>query len=296
MKSILSTALSIFFSFLLVKAFSQKKHFLNLTDQKALQHFFYYKGKPHAPIISGHRGGVVSGFPENSIETFVNTLQYTPAFFEIDPRLTKDSVVVLMHDATLDRTTTGKGKVSDYTYKELQQFFLKDVDGKVTPYKVPTLLEALQWRRGKTVLNLDHKGVPFEMIAAIIKQSKNPVVMFTIHSPEQAQFYLNDDPNNMFSIHILTKEVFDKYAAANIPWKNMIAYIGPKLTNENRLLMKLLHEKGVMCMVSAAPTFDKLPDAGDRAKSYRELFASGVDILESDLPIEVAEAVKVAKR
>lgn len=296
MKTFFSTGTIIIFSFLSLQVFSQKKYFIKLNNQKALLDYFHYYGKAHAPVISGHRGGVMSDFPENSIETFVNTLKYTSAFYEIDPRLTKDSVVVLMHDATLDRITTGKGKVSDYTYKELQQFFLKDVDGKVTSYKIPTLLEALQWSKGKTVLNLDHKGVPFEMIAAIIKQSKNPIVMLTIHSPEQARFYLDNDPNSMFSVHILTKEAYDKYEAADIPWKNMIAYIGPKLTVENRVLMKLLHEKGVMCMVSAAPTFDKLPGAAERAKSYREIFSEGVDILESDLPIEVAKAVNTDKR
>ena len=41
------------------------------------------------------------------------------------PRLTKDSVIVLMHDATLDRTTSGKGKLADFTWNELQQIRLQ---------------------------------------------------------------------------------------------------------------------------------------------------------------------------
>ncbi|MBX2921566.1 MAG: glycerophosphodiester phosphodiesterase family protein [Chitinophagaceae bacterium] len=295
MKKILVLSLLAVFALRSLTGFAQKKNAFNFRTSKALQAFFHYTGQPHPPIISGHRGGMVIGFPENSIATFVNTLKYTPAFYEIDPRLTKDSVVVLMHDATLDRTTTGKGKVSDYTYRELQQLFLKDKEGNITPYRIPTLLEALKWSRGKTVLNLDHKGVPFEMIADIIKQGRNPAVMLTIHSPEQAQFYLDRDPNSMFSVHILTREAFEKYEAAHIPWKSMIAYIGPKLTDENRELLGLLHEKGVMCMVSAAPTFDKLPDSAERAQHYREIFKNGVDILESDLPIEVAEAIKVVQ-
>ena len=78
---------------------------------------------PIAPIvISGHRGGMLDGYPENCIESFEKTLSYMESFFEIDPRLTKDGIIVLMHDETIDRTTTGKGKVSDYTYAELQQF------------------------------------------------------------------------------------------------------------------------------------------------------------------------------
>lgn len=56
---------------------------------------FYQYADDRIPLISGHRGGRGKGYPENSMETFENTLSYTPATFEIDPRLTKDSVIVL---------------------------------------------------------------------------------------------------------------------------------------------------------------------------------------------------------
>lgn len=83
---------------------------------------FYQYADDRIPLISGHRGGRGKGYPENSMETFENTLSYTPATFEIDPRLTKDSVIVLFHDDTLERTSNGTGKVSDYTWEELQNF------------------------------------------------------------------------------------------------------------------------------------------------------------------------------
>ena len=72
----------------------------------------------------------------------------------------------------------------------------------------------------------------------------------------------------------------------------MIAYIGPQNKPENKELLELLHAKGVMCMISAAPSYDKLKDLAERANHYRETFTMGADILESDLPIEVAEAIK----
>lgn len=272
--------------------YGQSRHYsFGFSTPKQMQEFFRYPEKKQMPVISGHRGGIGAGFPENSIAAFDNILKYTNAFFEVDPRLTKDSVVVLMHDATLERTTNGKGKVSDYTYKQLKKLRLKDKDGNVTKYRIPTLLEALKWSKGKTVLNLDHKGVPFGMIFNIIKKSGNPVVMLTIHTPEQAKFYLEKDSNSMFSVHILNKKSFDEYKAAHIPWNNMIAYIGPRLKEENRVLLQLLHEKGVMCMVSAAPSFDKLPEPVQRDEAYRLVFDEGVDILESDLPIQAAKAV-----
>lgn len=271
-------------------SFGQTIQVLKIKDEKGLKAYFKRNGK-EAPIISGHRGGMTKGFPENSLETFANTLKYTPAFFEIDPRLTKDSIPVLMHDATLDRTTTGKGKVGDYTLAELQQLRLKDPEGNVTDFKIPTLLEALTWSKGKNIMNLDHKDVPFAMVAKVIEQSGNQAVMITVHSAQQARFYLDKNPNRMFSAHILTKKAFLAYQAANIPWENMIAYIGPKYTPENQELLALLHAKGVMCMISAAPSSDKLTTKEERTAQYRQTFIQGADILESDLPVEVAAAI-----
>lgn len=262
--------------------------FKNVQELKA----FFKHGKNNFPIISGHRGGMTKGFPENSMETFANTLKYMPSFFEIDPRLTKDSVAVLMHDATLERTTNGTGKLSDYTYAEIQKLRLKDPEGNVTDCKIPTLKEAILWSKGRTVMNLDKKDVPLEMTARILKECNNEAVMLTVHNAKQAKFYLDQNPNWMLSVHIKTKKAYDEYVKAGIPWGSIIAYIGPEYTPENRELMKLLQEKGVMVMISSAPTFDKLPTPQERAKAYLEVFKGGADILESDLPVEVAEAIK----
>ncbi|WAC40847.1 glycerophosphodiester phosphodiesterase family protein [Pedobacter sp. SL55] len=275
------------------EAFAQKKEInvLKFKDVKELKAFFKH-GKNNFPIISGHRGGMTKGFPENSMETFANTLKYMPSFFEIDPRLTKDSVAVLMHDATLERTTNGKGKLSDYTYAELQKLRLKDPEGNVTDAKIPTLKEAILWSKGRTVMNLDKKDVPLEITARILKECNNEAVMLTVHNAKQARFYLDQNPNWMLSVHIKTKKAYDEYVKANIPWESIIAYIGPEYTPENKELMKLLQDKGVMVMISSAPTYDKLATPEERAKAYIDVFKGGADILESDLPVEVANAIK----
>jgi glycerophosphoryl diester phosphodiesterase len=196
-----------------------------------------------------------------------------------------------MHDATLDRTTTGTGKVSDYTYAQLQQFRLKDPQGHVTGFKIPTLKEMLLWSKGKTVLNLDHKDVPLEMTAKLLKECGNEMVMLTVHNAQQAKFYVDDDPAHMLSAWVLDRKAFDELAKAGIPWKNLIAYIGPTNKPENKQLFDLLHARGVMCMISAASSYDKLGNRAERDAHYRETFAQGADILESDLPIEVAAAL-----
>src|SRR5690606_6726558 len=224
---------------------AQALHRLDFKSPKHLHRFFKYKkGKT---LISGHRGTIEQGLTENSIEGMEAVLRHTPAFFEIDPRLTKDGVVVLMHDATLDRTTTGSGKLADHTWEEVQQLRLKDRDGNATGYRVPTLEDAIEWAHGKTVLNLDHKDLPLEQTAAIIrKHDAYSWVMVTVHSPDEARYYLDQNPDQMLSAHILTVDKFKEYKAAGIPFNRMIAYIGPQVKPENQELYRLLHAEGVM--------------------------------------------------
>lgn len=271
---------------------AQRLHCITTRSEKELHEFFRYTGKD-APLISGHRGCQIAGYPENSIGSMEYTLRHTPAFFEIDPRLTKDSVIVLMHDATLDRTTTGTGKLSDYTWEEVKQLKLKDKYGNVTPYRIPTLEEVINWARGKTILNLDKKDVPFDMIAAIIRRlNAGSFVMVTVHNAKQAKFYYDDDSSRMMSAHIKTEKAMREFEKAGIPWKNMIVYLGPENKPENKKLYDSLHARGVMCFLSAAPIYDKLSTPEERAEAYREVFRQGADILETDLPVEAAAAIE----
>ncbi|QMU31691.1 glycerophosphodiester phosphodiesterase family protein [Adhaeribacter radiodurans] len=265
---------------------------LKIKNTRELHDFFKYTGQD-VPIISGHRGGTTKGFPENCIATFENTLRHTPAFFEIDPRLTKDSVVVLMHDATLNRTTNGTGKVSDYTWAELKQFKLKDPEGNVTAYGIPTLDEVITWSKGKTIINLDKKDVPLATTMKILKKHNAAAhVMLTVHTPEQAKYYYDNIPGVMFSAFVKTKKELEGYEKAGVPWSSIMAYVGPENKPENKEMYDLLHARGVMCMISAAPTYDKLKDPEARKQAYQQTFTMGADVLESDLPIEAAAAIQ----
>ena len=269
----------------------EQHHHLNIQNVEDVQGYFKYTGSD-IPLISGHRGGAQTGYPENCIETFEHVLRHTPATFEIDPRLTKDSVIVLMHDATLDRTTNGKGKLSDYTWDEVKKFKLKDPAGNITDFRIPTLDEAIAWSKGKTVIILDKKDVPFAMTAEKIKKHNAEAhVMITVHTADEAKFYYEDNRGVMFEAFVKTKEALLSYERAGIPWNQIMAYVGPEMKAENKLLYDMLHERGVMCMISAAPAYDKL-DSVKRRDAYQDIIRSGVDIIESDRPIEVALSIR----
>ena len=235
-------------------------------------------------FASGHRGGMMAGYPENCIESFEKTLSMMPSFFEIDPRLTRDSVIVLMHDATIDRTTTGTGRVSDYTYEELQAFFLKDREGNVTPYKIPTLEACIAWSRGRTILNLDIKDVPPETMSAFVNRLAPPNVMYTVHDAAQARIYLDRDPEAMFSCWCKEMKEYRRYERAGIPWSQMLAYVGTMMVPAQQELYDRLHANGVMCMISVAPTHDRRAGDENQIAGYRLEIPTGCDVIETDYP------------
>jgi len=105
-----------------LQASAQKLHKLNFKTVDEMYKYFEYASDKK--VISGHRGTIENHMPENSIPSMKEVLKHTVAIFEIDPRLTKDSIPVMVHDATLDRTTTGTGKVIDYTWAELKKLKL----------------------------------------------------------------------------------------------------------------------------------------------------------------------------
>lgn len=263
------------------------KNYLDFKNTKKLHSYFKYKNDGSV-LVSGHRGGREKGYPENSLEGFENVLRQMPAFFEIDPRLTKDSVIVLMHDATLDRTTTAKGKLADYTWAELQSVRLKDSEGHVTPSKIPTLEEVIVWSKGKTIINLDKKDVPMRMIADMIRKHKaQRHVMLTVHSGEQARYYHDRFPGIMMSAFARTEKEYEDIDKSGVPWENMIAYVGPTINSKNNKIVESLHAKGVRCMVSYAPTHDKLNTSAERHKAYSEELKTKPDVIESDIPTEI---------
>ncbi len=99
-----------------------------------------------------HRGGIVKGYPENTIAAYRRAVSLGVHAIEIDLRGTSDGEIVIMHDETLDRTTNGKGKVSDHTLAELRKL---DAGGGE---RIPTYEEVLKIVAGTGVqLLLDIK-------------------------------------------------------------------------------------------------------------------------------------------
>jgi glycerophosphoryl diester phosphodiesterase len=114
-----------------------------------------------------HRGAS-DARPENTLAAFELPLRQGADVLETDLRFTRDDVIVLMHDPTLDRTTDGSGAVSEMTLQEIKQARAKFPSpvqrgrGAGGGWGVPTLEELLQFTRGATPLALELKDPRFE--------------------------------------------------------------------------------------------------------------------------------------
>jgi glycerophosphoryl diester phosphodiesterase len=121
-------------------------------------------------LIAAHRGDWRNA-PENSLLAIKYAIEKKVDIVEVDLKRTKDGQFILMHDRTLDRTTTGKGKVSDWTLDSIRTLKLRNGCGIPTIFKVPTLEEVLLTIKDKVMINLDQSFGYFDDVCKIVKKT-----------------------------------------------------------------------------------------------------------------------------
>lgn len=125
---------------------------------------------PSSIIVVAHRGDW-RNFPENSLEAIDNAIKMGVDIVELDVKRTRDGQLILMHDHTLNRTTTGKGKISECTLDSIRKLKLRNGCNIRTIHNVPTLEEALLHAKGKIMLNLDQADLYFDQIYELMKKT-----------------------------------------------------------------------------------------------------------------------------
>jgi glycerophosphoryl diester phosphodiesterase len=198
-----------------------------------------------ATIVSAHRGGPVRGFAENAISTFENTLAQAPAFLEVDVARTRDGVLVLMHDETVDRTTTGTGNVSALTAAEFTALSLQDEDGATLDAHSPTLRQALDWANGRAVLELDVKrSVSYEDVAREV-EAANAIdrVVFITYSVDGASRLARVAPQATIYTTITNTRDLDTLERRGVDLRRIVAWLGTQELDAT--LVEALEARGV---------------------------------------------------
>lgn len=251
-------------------------------------------------LISAHRGGPTPGLPENAIPTMDALLAAHPAIMEVDVGQSADGRLFLLHDDRLDRTTTGTGEAAAQSWAALSQLFLKDNWGWVTPYKIPTLAQALEWAKGRTVLQIDFKRsadvskVVDEIRAAGMERS----VILIAYSVEQAAALHRAAPDILLSVSVDAPGDVAALKAAGIPEDRMVAFTGTRLPRPE--LYRELDGQNIEVIFGTLGrpprSIDAVIDRYGMDERYAELGKEGVDILATDRPREAAAALAEAGR
>ena len=114
------------------------------------------------PLLIGHRG-YPARYPENTLASFAGAIEAGCDMVELDVTLTRDRKVVVIHDDTLDRTTTGKGSVRAHTLEELKKLDAGGwFDARFGAERVPELAEVMALTAGRCMLNIEIKSSAFD--------------------------------------------------------------------------------------------------------------------------------------
>lgn len=239
-------------------------------------------------IVAAHRGGPSPGYSENAIETFEHVTSQVPALLEIDIARTSDGELILMHDDTLDRTTTGTGEVRAHTLAEIQALQLEDDAGTTLDARVPTLRQALDWANGKTILQLDVKrGVSYEDVLAVVREANalNRVVFIT-YSDDAAVRVHNLAPEMMLSVSIDDASDIDTLERRGVDLTRVLGWTG--IEEPNAALNIALSQRGIEPMfgtLGGANSWDNR-FARDGAEQYAAFAETGLALISTDRPIE----------
>ena len=109
----------------------------------------------HRPLNLAHRGASAHA-PENTLAAIRLAAEIGADGLEIDAKLSRDGAIVIMHDATIDRTTSGSGRVSDLTLSQLKSLdagskFRSEFAGE----HVPTLDEVMETVGDRLIVNIE---------------------------------------------------------------------------------------------------------------------------------------------
>lgn len=237
--------------------------------------------RPDWPVMVAHHRGANRYAPENTIPAILTSVALGADYVEIDVRATKDGHFVLMHDSTVDRTTSGHGAVRDLTLAEIRDLDAGAWFGK--PFvgtHVPTLDEALAALGPRVAVYLDAKEIEPEAVLAAIQAHE----LFERHVVYQSLSYSaalkNLDPRlrpmpPLGSVADLKGVLPIKPYAVDAAWRSL-----------SEDLVADCHRAGIR-VFSDALGLHEMPH------SYRQAMDMGIDVIQTDYPLRVLRAVEL---
>lgn len=246
--------------------------------------------------------------PENSLQAIQNCIDMGVDMVEIDLKRTKDGHLILMHDKTIDRTTTGKGRPEDFTLAELHEFRMRNGAGHKTRHLIPTFEEVMLLCKGKIMVNVDKGYDYFKDAYAILEKTGtvNQCVMKAGLPYEQVKAENGEVLDKMIFMPVvnLHKEgaeaVIDSYLKHMKPQAFELVFNndGPEV---QRLIKKVRDSGAKIFINSLWPELcgghddDRAVELHQPDESWGWIIGQGAKLVQTDRPALLLEYLKAKK-
>jgi glycerophosphoryl diester phosphodiesterase len=265
----------------------------SLAQETKLDHILDdYHNHPELVLVAAHRA-TNPNYPENSLAAIAESIRIGVDIVEIDIRKSKDGVLVIMHDKTIDRTTNGSGKVDDFTLAELKEFRLK-FGNDITDEQIPTFEEVLQLTKDKMLLDVDFKLEG----EASVRQTFDLIEKYGME--DQILFFLYDYPETVQyqklnrKIKIMPRAYSRKDIRAIRKLQDIsIIHIDDSYYKDGT--MRRLIKSGYRVCINSLGKYDKMENQAKNSGFDALLSRKYVNVIQTDLPEELLNYLRAKK-
>lgn len=229
----------------------------------------------HKTVVIAHRGDHVN-FPENTLEAYNSAIKAGVDYIETDLRTTADSGQVIMHNASVEGLTNGKGKISELTFDKVRSLTIAD-DIHHKKCHVPSFKEVLLACRGKVNVYLDFKDADVNMTWRMIKalhMEKNVVVY--ANTPEQFREWKRLAPE-VPMVGSVPDEVKDVASLNTFLDEYPLSVVDGSLGQYTPEMLAALRSRGVAVWLD-------VQDENEGPASWSKALDSGVPGMQTDHP------------
>ena len=264
----------------------------NFNESNSLK--AYLKPSKHTvPLIMAHQGGTENGLPGNSMATFKKTYEKVGCvLLEFDIRMTADSLLVISHDNELELRTNGSGLLNQQSWEKVKNLRLKDSNGKITKYPIPTFQEVLQWSHDKSLILIVDKKPETDLaktISLLRKTNNLNKSVLICYSLTEAQTAHKLAPELMLAVGFNSPAHIAAIEKSGIPLENLLA-LTPRDLQEKTFYQKI-HDMNIISSLGTNGNVDTLQITASKPL-YQKISKSGPDIICTDNPILVQSIFK----
>ena len=243
----------------------RRRHFL-----ASLAVPFLTRAAPKISVIA-HRGSHLE-HPENTLAAFQAAIDEGADYFELDVRTTREGRLVILHDATLDRTTNGRGPIEESSFDQIRVF----------EPRIPTFAEALQMARGKCGVYVDIKRArPADIVREVEAAGMENDCVFYASLDDLAALYLMR-PGWKLMPEAVTLEHLERAMEMLMP--RVVAFDARDFTP---ILIARAKRNGAMVFV------DRLGEL-DNPASWQDAIRRGADGIQTNHPASLVRFLRQA--